>query len=57
MEFITENGRAVNRIGQGTWYLGENAATAARPKPSFTEWEAKLICAWFTGFITQPSFQ
>ncbi len=27
MEFITENGRAASRIGQGTWYLGENAAT------------------------------
>ena len=32
MEFITENGRAVCRIGQGTWYLGENAATAARER-------------------------
>ena len=32
MEFITENGRAVGRIGQGTWYLGENAATAARER-------------------------
>lgn len=32
MEFITENGRAVSRIGQGTWYLGENAATAARER-------------------------
>lgn len=32
MEFITENGRSVGRIGQGTWYLGENAATAARER-------------------------
>lgn len=32
MEFITENGRAVSRVGQGTWYLGENAATAARER-------------------------
>lgn len=32
MEFITENGRTVSRIGQGTWYLGENAATAARER-------------------------
>ena len=32
MEFITENGRPVSRIGQGTWYLGENAATAVRER-------------------------
>lgn len=28
MEFLTASGKAVGRIGQGTWYLGENPAAA-----------------------------
>ena len=30
MTFTAENGRPAGRIGQGTWYLGENRRTFAR---------------------------
>ena len=32
MEFVTAAGGAVSRIGQGTWYLGENPSAFARER-------------------------